>query len=672
MSRRCRVSLLALAVAFVAAGCQDYNFNPVGHCMLQPGSQQFTLSNVSSADLLFVVDDSGSMAGKQIALAAAFDDFVTSLTSTNSGRAATGLLPLDFHIAVTTTSVYYNREISTQVCRKDCTGAPGQLACCLGGTAVFEPRKCTNVGAVDSCTAGMSCRQTCNGFKGEAYCCNADGSFPAAAFDATGGQLVTCSVENDECGALDTHYPTGTAFSTQCLAGGNPGIALDGQPFPDGAFVGSTTILSSSTGAANPRVLHFDKRLYTAADGKNAQGFSMDQLKTFFRQNVRVGTCGSAQEQGLQAARHAVERALAGTQKDTYTYNYGVGMNGGAAGSTATFNVVNGIPVPGTPAAWPNPNSKLVVVWVGDEDDCSAPKDPSGGVVLLNTDISGSDACVRDATTPAPLGGKEYDVGAQYVSYFTGLGRELGAAFVVSARSASDPTTCSGDACVADLCCDFSCSATCPPPSGGTCGGQAPGTRFIDTAQKLKAKGTDVVVGSVCGDYKPLLRDVAEIVKPPQTLSLPTLPADGRIAILRIADSSGTTRKICGRPLPPKQPNYTIPEAQDTGADWWFSEKAAIGPPYDPTGLSSVAVPTKFVYINPKGSCIANPGETYSADYLGVVPAQGCTVMPGDTSGGQVQGSADCKEKLGGQFSDWECFIPPGLTLGTCTCRSGG
>jgi hypothetical protein len=673
MSRRCRAGLLALTVAFAVAGCQDYNFNPVGHCMLQPGSQQFTLSNVSSADVLFVVDDSGSMAGKQAALAAAFDDFVSNLTSANAGRAASGLLPLDFHIAVTTTSVYYNREISTETCRKDCTGASGKLACCLGGTAVFAPRKCTNVGVVDTCTQGMACRGTCNGFKGEAYCCNADGSFPPAAFDSTGGDLVTCSVEGLECGTLETHYPAGrtpgTPFYDQCILGGHQGIAIDGVPFPDGAFVGSTSVAAVK---ANPRVLHFDKRLYRSTDGLNAQGFTMAQLKTFFRQNVAVGTCGSAQEQGFQAARHAVERALAGTQKDTYTYDYGVGLNGGNPGTTAVFSVANGIPVPGAPAVWPNPNSKLVVVWVGDEDDCSAPKDPSGGVVLLNTDFSGHDACVRDATDPTLVGGKEYDVGSQYVSYFTGLGRSLGAAFVVSARSASDPTTCSNDSCVADLCCDFSCSATCPPQQPGVCGGQAPGTRFIDASQKLKAKGADVVVGSVCSDFGPTLSQVAEIVKPPQTLSLPSLPAESRITILRIADGTGTSRKICGRPLAPKQPNYTRQEAEDTGADWWFSEKADPGPPFDPTGTSSVAVPTRFVYINPKGACIANPGETYSADYLGVVPPQGCSVLAGDVSGGRVLGSADCKEKLGGQFADWECFVPPGLTLGTCTCRSGG
>ena len=87
---------------------------------------------------------------------------------------------------------------------------------------------------------------------------------------------------------------------------------------------------------------------------------------------------------------------------------------------------------------------------------------------------------------------------------------------------------------------------------------------------------------------------------------------------------------------------------------------------------STVAVPTKFVYINPQGDCKANTGETYSADYLGVVPSGGCVQQPGDVQGGTVVGSADCQAKLGGLVSDWECFVPPGLTTGTCTCRSTG
>ncbi len=696
MSRTVRArGAIAAVFALAAAGCQNYNFNPVGHCLVQPGSQSFTLSNLSTADVLFVVDDSNSMAGKQARLASAFDDFVQNLTSTNQARAAQGLVPIDFHIATTTTSVFYNPQTTNQTCQAGCAGANGKLACCVGSSAQFGPKSCKTLGATTTeCPAATgqpatqtTCSNACTGLLGGLYCCNADGSFPSWMFQAGKGDLITCSAQGLPCGQLQTHYD----FAGQCPAA-TQGVALDSLPFPDGAFVGSTNVAAQ---VANPRVLHFDKRLYyadaaTPGSGKNAQGFTLAQLKTFFKQNVAVGTCGSAQEQGLVASRHAVEKALAAQQKDSYRYDAGAGRSyspGSPDPSPATFvsfSAPNGIPAPGADAVWPNPSSKLVVVWVGDEDDCSSPADPSGGVVLLYTDQSGADACVRDSTAAPPLGGKETVV-SSFVDYFTGLGRSFGAAFVISARSSSDPTSCSNGTCLAQNCCDLGCDASCPIPSTDlVCGGQAPGARFLDAASSLNAKGADVVVGSVCSDFGPLLQQVAEVVKPPQTLSLPTLPSEAAITILRIATPAGETRKICGRPLAPAWPvNYaTRQEAEATGADWWFTKTANPDVPWDPSPGVSIAVPTQFVYINPSGDCKANPGETYSADYLGVVPAGGCVQKPEDfvfdpvSATTKVAGSVDCQDKLGAHFSDWECYVPPPgppvVATGTCTCRSGG
>ena len=67
------------------------------------------------------------------------------------------------------------------------------------------------------------------------------------------------------------------------------------------------------------RVIHFDKSLYTCTSPPctNGQGYSSANLISYFTQNVVPGTCGSNQEQGLAAARRAVEKALAGEQLDT-------------------------------------------------------------------------------------------------------------------------------------------------------------------------------------------------------------------------------------------------------------------------------------------------------------------------------------------------------------------
>src|SRR6266511_3573232 len=150
MSHPFRARALVAVVGLVAAGCQDYNFNPVGHCVIQPGGQQFTLSSVSTADVLFVVDDSGSMAGEQQRLADAFGDFVENLTSTNVGRNAAGLVPIDFHVAVTTTSIYWSSQ-TTQTCSYSCV--PGTLACCNGTTPVKRPRSCS----IEGSTAAAQC-----------------------------------------------------------------------------------------------------------------------------------------------------------------------------------------------------------------------------------------------------------------------------------------------------------------------------------------------------------------------------------------------------------------------------------------------------------------------------------------------------------------------------------
>jgi hypothetical protein len=126
-------------------------------------------------------------------------------------------------------------------------------------------------------------------------------------------------------------------------------------------------------------------------------------------------------------------------------------------------------------------------------------------------------------------------------------------------------------------------------------------------------------------------------------------------------------------------------EAQATGADWWFVSSSDPAPPFDPASASTltpVAVPQKYVYINSRGACIANPGETYSLDYLGIVPSPKDPLagQPVDLSTGGCDpavGAADCQAKLGGRVQDWTCSELPGAVVnggswGTCICRSGG
>jgi hypothetical protein len=235
-------------------------------------------------------------------------------------------------------------------------------------------------------------------------------------------------------------------------------------------------------------------------------------------------------------------------------------------------------------------------------------------------------------------------------------------------------------------------------PAGGcstTTGAQSAGPRSLETAHKLAAAGADVVAGSICDpSFGTILDDIAEIVKPPSGLTLPTLPAADEVTMLRIASGDGQTRKVCDGPLAPSA-GWSLQNAQDavnpaTGRrwDWWFTEDGNPRPPA--MNVDGSLKVTKFVYINPLGGCIANPGETYSADYLGQVPAGGCwnntsyAPLPYTDARGashvERNGDAMCRSILGGAAGSWTCYAgvdstqacvaPTQSAPGTCICGS--
>jgi hypothetical protein len=573
-----------LLLALLASGCQDYNFNPVGHCLLQPGSERITLSNLATADILFVVDDSGSMRGEQQNLAENFGVFVNELTQTNLDRIANQLEPLEFHIAITSTSVFEATSTNT-TCRTDCSGANGELACCSGSGAgaVARPVYCESN---TECSTNYTCRVDCPNFRGDKVCCDA-GGFPQP------GQDDACTTAGAVCGTVRDRYRGQFVNSTTGAAICEAGVGAPGAPYPAGDFVAAV---------GNPRVISFAEDLYpdtgpdTAAINARIQQFS---------QNILVGTCGSGQEQALEAARLAVKKAL---RQD---------------GLEQPNDVL--------PESWPHPEAKLVVVFVGDEDDCSTPKDAP-----LFLQLGEADACTADTAEARRI------ARAEYVNFFRSLNRPFSAAFIESV------TESTGGDWVPNVCCD--------PTSGSVnqcTGSESPGYRFTRLADDLRGASVEVVEGSVCGDFGTTLGQIAELVKPPTGLTLPTQPAATEVAVLRIASSDGETRKTCTGPAP----------AGTTGAaldayDWWFTATAQSTAPSDAS---------RFVFINHEtANCEANPGETYSADYLGVVPQGG---VPGTLSIPE-ESSPECAQALGGSPSDWNWYPVPGLAsgLGTCVC----
>ncbi|BDG05221.1 hypothetical protein [Anaeromyxobacter oryzae] len=586
MTRR----LIALALLAAAVACNDYTFSPVGRCLVQPGSVRVQLSKVSTADILFVVDDSPSMDPKQQGLADSFKDFIDRMVATNTARAAKGLEPVDFHVAVTTSSIFYAAAGT-----RSCVAGTGGNQCCAT-SACTDVAACTP-GTGGGCGAGQTCVTTsvldASGnavLDAKAQCCSTSACAPA----------TTACVPGDACPLMTTAYANPLPSSSFCT----PGLAVAGAPYPAGAFVAAS---------GNPTILDFGKTLDWASWGTATQDPALTALVGQFTQNIRVGSCGSGEEQHLEAARLALQKALAGQQP------------GVAAGT------------------WPHPDAKLVVVWVGDEDDCSS---PASAPLAMAGSTPGADSCVLDKRRPAAAQ-REIPV-STYADFFAGLVKpggaaDLGAAFIVSSARCADGSYQPADSCTGTASCPVQPPATCH--AGPVCGGAyAAGERFLALADAFKARGFGVVEGTVCDAYPPssfgpVLSAIADLARPLDALRLPTRPGTRDLTQLRIVDASGATRRTC-----------------TPGAEWCFVDcnDASASPACLVSGTSEC-----IAIDQTKGGCFANPGETYSAEYLGMLPPSGCA------------SAAECATALGGKAGDWSCSIDAGQARGTCACNGG-
>jgi len=580
-----RRSIVAVALCTLA-GCQDYNFNPVGKCVIQAGSSRVTLSNLATADILFVVDDSGSMQAEQARLATNFRAFIDALATAQAARSLDGLDAFEFHIAVTSSSVFEAWQPTTTPAPM-CNGSPTP-ACDVLQTHYSTP-----------------------------------------------SQAIACDTVGQACDELIRNYYFQTTDPTRTLTFcSKPGVAVAGTPFPAGDFVAA---------AGNAKVLHFTKDL----DWKNWPGTpdpKITALISQFQANIDVGICGSGMEQHLEAGRLAVKKAL--------------GQDG--------LKQASGV----TTSDWPHPGAKMVVVWVGDEDDCSNPNDPLRSLAFTNAASNpGADVCTTDANKPVDQQ-VEFKLD-DFANYFTSLGRPFGAAFVYSAQVG----TCVKNADTGDVVCDAGtctcqCPSTCascgptqtgecflPGPTDPACSGKATTdnvhSRFHQLSSKLRGKGVNTFEASVCdANWSATLQGIANLVTPARGLTLPSQPASSQVAVLRIESADGSTSRFCKGPGP--------------GFDWDFVDcktGAAV-----PAGTTTSCITINHAQNRETGCGEARPGETYIMQYLGVVPEGGCLKPAGELT----TESSDCATKLGGANTDWQCYgaTAGGTTPGTCVCQA--
>lgn len=229
------MSLLALTLL---AGCNSYELFRV------TGYEQASFSN--DADILFVIDNSDSMQEESTALASNFDRFIGKLTNTEAGsnvgtetlsdavsnyirEASGGDLFIDYQLAITTSSVFYDNGPTTGI-------DPGEA-----GTLAYDPD--SDVPAIISRAGGsgtdfqknLLCSATCwdqNLPTNPDYVCG-----DPLEGDVT-EEYLACLCEdtpwNGNCGA-GQEQGLEAAFMTLCRAVENP--PADCYEFPDNSAI---------------------------------------------------------------------------------------------------------------------------------------------------------------------------------------------------------------------------------------------------------------------------------------------------------------------------------------------------------------------------------------------------------------------------------------------------
>lgn len=148
---------ITLAASVAATGCQNNDFYNIA------GYEQENFSN--QVDILFVIDNSSSMADEASALALNFDSFISQLTSTEGTPATEDLSDavdnfvtyvndrgqvLDYQLGLTTTTVDYETTGATS---GDDPGEAGRL--------IADPISNDSASIADAFTQNLLCEATC-------------------------------------------------------------------------------------------------------------------------------------------------------------------------------------------------------------------------------------------------------------------------------------------------------------------------------------------------------------------------------------------------------------------------------------------------------------------------------------------------------------------------------
>ena len=225
---------------------------------------------------------------------------------------------------------------------------------------------------------------------------------------------------------------------------------------------------------------------------------------------IGQGTAGLGQEMGFEAMRRALSEPLASLSPEASP--------------------------PGN-AGFLRPGSRVLVVVVTDEDDCSS---SDAQAVMLRTTCDNT-ACTADAE----CGGQ----GNYCVAFGTDTTRscQLNSCETPAGRAALEPVTAYvdflknlDDGTNTNRHREVSLAVIGPVNAGGqpercessTDEAFGVGERYAEAVSQMGDRG---FIGSICSDdYGTTLRQIAELVEAPQVLNLPESPPDGNLVRVRI------------------------------------------------------------------------------------------------------------------------------------------
>jgi hypothetical protein len=319
---------LSLVSLVAASGCQSYDF------VFQPDSNRlglhlrFAVEQPSKADILFVVDNSGSMREHQIALQNSIGELLQTLAPQDTS----------YRIGITSTDVY-----GSQV---DCQGLPVSFDPALGGIGMGD---CARFNSTDGSPI-VRLLMPHDGTRGRLIA-----AYDPAVFDVTAYQTLDTQAEQDAFNAL-----VKPADPARPEAGARSVIDRD-------------QIQTEACAACK-----CDKDTCTKGDTcfeTCASDVASALVTAYFRSNIAgLGTDGSGYESGLLGGAWAVgidptQASGDDPRNDDVAINYGYHLTAPSKPNSIVVTQ-NGSPVS---VPWMRDEALLAIMFVSDEQDCSMP-----------------------------------------------------------------------------------------------------------------------------------------------------------------------------------------------------------------------------------------------------------------------------------------------------------